>query len=67
MKKLKFDKTQILEIKSAQGLSAALSKLHQIMEEVEHESVEGINGFDPDLVSDLKELRQFSRELWEMR
>jgi hypothetical protein len=56
------NKDEFYNIRKSQGLAAALR-----METLEHESVEGAQGYNPQLVKKLETYRQFSIELWEMR
>jgi hypothetical protein len=66
MKKLRFDKEKYLAILRAEGLSAALTALHQDTEPLEFETFEGRQGWQPEAWDDLTEIRQFSRELWDL-
>jgi hypothetical protein len=60
----RLNKEKYLEILRNQGLSAALTALHRDTEKVEFETFEGQQGWRPELFEYLKEVRNFSRELW---
>ena len=61
---LKIDKQKYFQIVDAEGLSAALTALHHDYRDWEFESFEGEHGYQPEMWSDLEELREFSRDLW---
>ena len=60
------DKERYRAMARAQGAAAALTALHHEMQGWEHETFEGRSGYQPDLWSDLSEVRLFSRELWDL-
>jgi hypothetical protein len=64
---LKLDKEKYLQIMKSQGLSAALTTLHNDTNVLEIESFEGQKGWQPELYEYLKEVRDFSRDLWNRR
>ncbi|NDD90473.1 hypothetical protein EBZ37_00060 [bacterium] len=62
-----FDRTKYLSILDSEGLSAALTVLHADIEQLEYESFDGTQGWNPDLFEKLKKIRTFSRELWDIQ
>jgi hypothetical protein len=62
-----FDREKYLTILKANGLSAALTALHVDIERLEFETFEGREGWRPELFEELKQIRQFSRELWDSK
>jgi hypothetical protein len=63
----RLDREKYLQIAQTEGLPAAITRLHLDMEQMEHETFEGREGWQPQLFEYLKEVREFSRELWGMR
>ncbi len=63
---LKLDREKYIQIMRTQGLSAAITTLHQDTEGWEFRTFEGESGFQPEMWKDLEEVRNFSRELWNM-
>lgn len=61
----KFDREKYLMILQAEGLNAALTALHREIERLEFETFEGREGWQPEIFEQLKEIRTFSRELWD--
>ena len=61
------DREKYLELFHAEGLSAAITQLHLDTERLEHETFEGREGWQPELFEYLKQVREFSRELWGKR
>jgi hypothetical protein len=66
MKVLKLDREKYLKIARTQGAQTALTQLHKDTEKWEYQTFEGQQGYQPELFTDLIEVRNFSRELWEM-
>ncbi len=62
-----FEKEKYLSILESDGLSAALTALHQDIEQLEFDAFEGRDGWKPELFEKLKNIRTFSRELWEIQ
>ncbi|MGZ3688352.1 MAG: hypothetical protein ACXWPM_07010 [Bdellovibrionota bacterium] len=62
----KLNKEKYLTIARAQGAQVALTALHRDMNQWEIETFEGEKGWQPQMFEDLKSVRDFSRELWEM-
>jgi len=60
-----FDRQKYLNILKSDGLSAALTALHLDIERIEFETFEGREGWKPELFEELKQIRIFSRELWD--
>ncbi len=60
------DKDRYLRIAREQSISAALTALHQEQLQLERETFEGEKGWQPALFEKTKELREFSRELWNL-
>ncbi len=61
----KFDKNKYLGILKSQDLHTALTVLHQDMWNIEFDTFEGQEGWQPKKWDSLTQMRQFSRELWE--
>lgn len=62
---LKFDREKYFLLLKTQGANAALTQLQADMEKWEQEVFETEKGYQPELFQDLKQARDFSRELWE--
>ena len=60
-----FDREKYLMILKAEGLPAALTALHKAIERTEFETFEGREGWQPEIFEQLKQIRDFSRELWD--
>ena len=60
-----FDREKYLMILKAEGLPAALTALHKDIERLEFETFEGREGWQPEIFEQLKQIRDFSRELWD--
>lgn len=60
-----FNREKYLAILQAEGISAALTALHRDIERIEFESFEGEQGWRPELFEELKQIRAFSREIWD--
>lgn len=63
---LNFDKEKYLQIAITQGPHVALTELHREQNLWEIDMFEGPKGYQPERVSELEEVRKFSRELWEI-
>ena len=63
---LKLNKEKYLQIARTQGAQAALTQLHKDTERWEYQTFEGDKGYQPEMFEDLKDVRAFSRELWEL-
>jgi len=61
---IKLDKEKYIQILKTQGLSAAITTLHRDSDVLELETFEGQKGYQPEMYEDLKGIRDFSRELW---
>jgi hypothetical protein len=66
MKVLKIDREKYLKIARSQGAQAAITQLHRDTEKWEYQTFEGLQGYQPAMFEDLNEVRDFSRELWEL-
>lgn len=66
MSSLVLDKEKYLRILKSDGVSAALTALHKDTIGWEYEAFEGKKGYQPDMWADIEEVRNFSRELWEI-
>jgi hypothetical protein len=60
-----FNREKYLAILQAEGISSALTALHRDIERIEFESFEGEQGWRPELFDELKQIRAFSREIWD--
>lgn len=58
------DRDKYLKILKIEGLSAAITALHRDTERVEFEAFEGRQGYRPEVIEYLENVREFSRELW---
>jgi hypothetical protein len=58
------DREKYLKIAEEEGADAALNALHQEIREWELETFEGKLGYRPELYEEMKKLREFSRELY---
>jgi hypothetical protein len=61
----KLDREKYLQILRQQGLSAAITLLHEDARELEFATFEGQAGYRPELWDELQAVRKFSRELWD--
>ena len=59
-------KQKYFEILKSKGLATALTTLHRDYERLENQSFEGIKGYQPQMWENLKPMRDFSRELWDL-
>jgi hypothetical protein len=66
MSTFKFDKEKYLDLVKAEGVPAALSALHHDTIEWEFQAFEGDRGYQPKMWAELQDVREFSRELWEI-
>jgi hypothetical protein len=66
MSSLKFDKEKYMRILQSEGVSAALTALHHDTIGWEYEAFEGEKGYQPEMWKDIQQVRDFSRELWEI-
>ena len=64
---MRIDKEKYYAILKAEGLSAALTALHRDTWDLEFETFEGQQGWRPELFEYSKEIREFSRELWDIQ
>lgn len=62
----KIDRQKYIGILKSQGVNAAVTALHNDTAQWEFESFEGQKGWQPEMWNELKEVRVFSRELWDM-
>jgi hypothetical protein len=60
------DRQKYLEILNSQGVSAALTVLHRDMAIVEYEAFEGDRRAESERLGVLTEMRDFSREIWQI-
>lgn len=60
------NRQKYLDIVQAQGISAALTTLHRDMAIVEYQAFEGNRKAEPEMLAQLNEMRDFSREIWEI-
>ena len=63
---LKLDKEKYARIARNEGYEAAITQLHKDQTSYEFETFEGEKGYQPEMWKDLEEVRQLSRELWEI-
>jgi hypothetical protein len=66
MPKFKFEKEKFIRLMKSKGVSAALTALHEETNQWENETFEGSLGYQPELWEQLNQVREFSRELWEI-
>jgi hypothetical protein len=62
----KLDKEKYIQISRTEGLNAALTRLAKDTERWEYDTFEGEEGWKPDQWDALREVRNFSRELWDI-
>lgn len=62
----RFDKEKYLQMAKTNGLPYAITELHNELRELEHETFEGNAGYQPELWEKLKDIRNFSIELWNL-
>lgn len=60
------DKEKYIAIARSEGVQAALTALHQDSNLWEIETFEGEKGYQPQMFQDMIEVRNFSRELWDL-
>ena len=60
------DRQKYLGILESEGLSAAITALHNDTRDWEYETFEGHEGYKPELWAQVEEARGFSRELWDL-
>ena len=65
-KAFSLNKEKYLQIAKTESVQAALTALHRDTEHWEWDTFEGEEGYKPDQFEALKDVRAFSRELWEM-
>jgi hypothetical protein len=63
---VQIDREKYIRIMRAEGVSAALTSLHQDMERNEYQTFEGDQRWNAGLWKELAQARDFSRELWEV-
>ncbi len=61
-----FDREKYIHLMKSKGITAALTQLHTDTIRWEYEAFEGEKGYQPDMWNALQEVRNFSRELWEI-
>lgn len=61
-----FDREKYLTLVRTQGVEAAITQLHRDTAQWEVEAFEGPEGWRPVMWSRLHQVRDFSRELWQM-
>jgi hypothetical protein len=61
----RLDKDKFLTILRNEGLSAAITALHKEKNELELDTFEGPEGYQPALFELVREYCDFSRELWD--
>lgn len=61
------DKEKYYRMVKESGVNAALTALHKEMWEIEFDTFEGSKGYQPQLFEDLKQYREFSLELWDIK
>ncbi len=66
MRKFHLDREKYITLMQAEGINVALTRLHQDLNEWEFLTFEGEDGYSPELWEELKQVRDFSRELWEL-
>ena len=66
MHSLSFDKKKYIQILQNEGIAKALTTLHHDTNQWEYQSFEGPEGYQPQMIQDLDQVREFSRELWQM-
>ena len=59
------DKQKYVQIMNSEGLNAALTALHRDSEQWEYQTFEGDDGWKPEDWEKMREVRKFSRELWD--
>jgi hypothetical protein len=59
------DKQKYIQIMKTNGLNAALTALHRDSEQWEYQTFEGEGGWKPEDWEKMREVRNFSRELWD--
>jgi hypothetical protein len=62
----KIDREKYMRLVKTDGLHVALTTLHHDLNEWEHQTFEGEAGWQPEVWTDLAEVRNFSRELWDI-
>jgi hypothetical protein len=60
------DREKYLKIARAEGVNAALTALHRDTETWEFETFEGKQGYSEEGWKRLEEVRDFSREIWQL-
>jgi hypothetical protein len=66
MHSLSFEKEKYIKIMQNEGITQALTALHHDTDRWEYQSFEGPEGYQPQLIQALDDVREFSRELWQM-
>lgn len=62
----RLNKEKYFRIMREEGVEAALTTLHHDKEKLEFETFEGKEGYQRELWDYLEEVRQISRELWDL-
>lgn len=60
------DKQKYLRIAQSEGVNAAITALHLETAQIEYQTFEGQEGWQPEAWKQLEEVRNFSRELWQL-
>ena len=66
MHSLSFDKEKYIKIMRSEGITQALTTLHHDTNQWEYQSFEGPEGYQPEMNQALEQVRNFSRELWQL-
>jgi hypothetical protein len=67
MSQHELNRDKYLKIYRSEGLHSAITALHEEMRQIEFETFEGPDGYQPELFKKLEEFRRFSTELWDSR
>lgn len=62
----KFNKDKYVRLLKSSGIDVTLTILHQDLRNWEYEAFEGEKGYQPEMIEELNEVREFSRELWQI-
>jgi hypothetical protein len=66
MRKFDFDREKYIRVLKSEGIHTALTRLHHDLNQWEFLTFEGEAGYSPELWEQLKMVRNFSRELWDL-
>jgi len=64
--RIPFDREPYIQLLKEKGYSTALSTLQNDLSTWETETFEGPNGYQPQYWEELRKVREFSREIWDM-